>query len=244
MDGDESMNGQGPQNGQLPPNGQVPLNGQLPPNGQFPPNGQLPPNGQFGQQPHGFRPGADPYMQWFSQQQQVYVSEMFCQQQEVLQQQQAANEQQQRAFMEQQEQLLRNVITRINVQAPPTFWTRLRTTSRSSECQCLLNIWHDAAMIEKQIAAVQALDLKPKFSRKQVKSGPAGDRVVQARPDGCVAHECTDCGLVGHKEGYCRSAEKVRKKYVSTKVVKVNTCSVDDRRKYGGCNSTPVQLKK
>ncbi|XP_038119291.1 uncharacterized protein K02A2.6-like [Culex quinquefasciatus] len=66
-----------------------------------------------------------------------------------------------------------------------------------------------------------------------------------ARDCSIKAHECTDCGLVSHKEGYCRSAEKVRKKYVSTKVVKVNTCSVEDRRKYVPVvmNRTSVRLQ-
>ncbi|XP_062713344.1 uncharacterized protein LOC134290257 [Aedes albopictus] len=64
-----------------------------PPSASFPPPGQM-----------------NPYLLWFQQQQQSYVAELFRQQQEMMQQQQS--------FMARQEQLIRSILTSIQVQVP------------------------------------------------------------------------------------------------------------------------------
>ncbi|XP_055604664.1 uncharacterized protein K02A2.6-like [Uranotaenia lowii] len=131
----------------------------------------------------------------------------------------------------------------------------------SEECQRLLNLRHDAAMIEAPAASVKVL-----------RSGKQRARTVNKNPTksfpksacwlcggmhyarDCVHknQKCNDCGKWGHKPGFCQSAAKMRsgrfeqrKGSVAAKVVTVNTCSVKERRKYVkvDLNGTVVRLQ-
>ncbi|XP_062537890.1 uncharacterized protein K02A2.6-like [Armigeres subalbatus] len=144
----------------------------------------------------------------------------------------------------------------------------------SEECQRLLNLRHDTAMIEEHSAAVNALRNKQqrykrgsplKFHQAGEEKSSFGSSSSKTSPETACwlcggmhyARECTyksnkcnDCGKVGHKTGYCRSAMKVkfrrrRPNVASTKVVTVNSCSVQQRRKFVpvGINGSPVRLQ-
>ncbi|XP_062700588.1 uncharacterized protein K02A2.6-like [Aedes albopictus] len=144
----------------------------------------------------------------------------------------------------------------------------------SEECQRLLNLRHDTAMIEEHSTAVNALRTNQqrfksgspsKFHQSGGEKSGSGSSSGKASPEiACwlcggmhYARECSyrtskcsDCGKVGHKTGYCRSAAKVKPRrwkqnVASTKVVTVNSCSVQQRRKYVpvGINGSPVRLQ-
>ncbi|XP_041766349.1 uncharacterized protein K02A2.6-like isoform X2 [Anopheles merus] len=66
------------------------------------------------------------------------------------------------------------------------------------------------------------------------------------------SHVCTDCGRYGHREGYCERANRFQRQdnkrgstQVATRVVNVNMCNVEARRKYVNVliNGTPVKLQ-
>lgn len=98
----------------------------------------------------------------------------------------------------------------------------------SEECQRMLNLRHDAAMIEDQTGCVKAL--KSRYPAKQParsakhgskdgsRSGPSDSKLAcwlcgsnhYARDCPFKSHKCSDCGTVGHKEGYCHSAGKAK----------------------------------
>ncbi|XP_065083395.1 uncharacterized protein K02A2.6-like [Ochlerotatus camptorhynchus] len=409
-----------------------PGNGQQMPTGNVRP---IPQQQQFRNPPPAGQ--VDPYLLWFQQQQQGYVTDLFRQQQEVIRQQQEVMQQQQQAFMAQQEQLIRSIMTSIQVQVPAnpeavldslannikefrydpdsnvTFaaWysryedlfakdanrldggakvrllmrklgmseheryisfilpkapkdfdfavtvkkltslfgaaesvisrryrclqivkqpqedyvtyacrinkscvefelsklseeqfkclvfvcglksdkdadVRMRLLSKieerndvtleqlSEECQRLLNLRHDTAMIEENSMSVKALKTKQyrfkgtspsKFNQSGSEKGSWRASSGKTSPETACwlcggmhyARECTykshkgsDCSQVGHKDGYCRSAAKVkfrrRKPNVAAaKVVTVNSCSVQERRKYVpvGINGLPVRMQ-
>ncbi|XP_065084909.1 uncharacterized protein K02A2.6-like [Ochlerotatus camptorhynchus] len=130
----------------------------------------------------------------------------------------------------------------------------------SEENQRLLNLRHNAAMIEDQTDCVKALKSRQhpgRFPARQPKqgskdgfdsrsnaSGPKSacwlcDANHYARDCSFKNHKCSDCGTVGHKEGYCHSAGKAkfrrsdrRKGNAAAKVVTVNACSATKYRKY------------
>ncbi|XP_065086307.1 uncharacterized protein LOC135708238 [Ochlerotatus camptorhynchus] len=130
----------------------------------------------------------------------------------------------------------------------------------SEECQRLLNLRHDAAMIEDQTGCVKALKSRqhpgrfparqPKQSSKDgfdSRSNVSGPKSAcwlcganhYARDRSFKNHKCSDCGTFGHKEGYCHSAGKAkfrrsdrRKGNAAAKVVTVNVCSATKCRKY------------
>ncbi|KXJ62390.1 hypothetical protein RP20_CCG014126 [Aedes albopictus] len=65
-------------------------------------------------------------------------------------------------------------------------------------------------------------------------------------------HKCSDCGQFGHREGYCESAKprkpghrRFRKPDVSSKVVVVDECSVQQRRRFVsvGLSGTDIRLQ-
>ncbi|XP_055604914.1 uncharacterized protein K02A2.6-like [Uranotaenia lowii] len=101
----------------------------------------------------------------------------------------------------------------------------------SDECQRLLNIKHDAAMIEgaPSSAAVRAIRGKKTFEKRFPKpsfSPPRSSKESGSRPTSpcwncgsmhyardChfIKHKCTNCGQFGHKDGYCSSAKKAKR---------------------------------
>ncbi|XP_055589032.1 uncharacterized protein LOC129741335 [Uranotaenia lowii] len=271
---------------------------------QQPTNGARNPPTSFPQQPF-IRPPvlqqvppsrADPYMQYLQQQQQGYVSELLRQQQEMMRQQQEAMKQQQLAFIQQQEQLMRSMMSSIQVQVPPnpealldslannikefrydldgqiTFaaWyrryedlfekdasrlepaakvrllirklgiaehdrTRLLTKIEerndvtleqiSEECQRLLNLRHDAAMIEAPAASVKVLRSEPKVQ--------------------WLWKVGSQTWILPERSENAKWRFEQRKGSVAAKVVTVNTCSVKERRKYVkvDLNGTVVRLQ-
>ncbi|XP_062557959.1 uncharacterized protein K02A2.6-like [Armigeres subalbatus] len=99
----------------------------------------------------------------------------------------------------------------------------------SEDCQRLLCLKHDTAMIEApQSAAVQFLKKKKKFNKLSPMCNSSGSTGTSAKqkltvpstPCWCCGamhfhrdctykqNKCKDCGLVGHREGYCSSAKK------------------------------------
>ncbi|XP_062704096.1 uncharacterized protein K02A2.6-like [Aedes albopictus] len=122
----------------------------------------------------------------------------------------------------------------------------------------MVNLRHDTEMIENP-ASVNAMRSWKQFKKSPAKfksssssekrSGNSARKPEvlcwlcgaphYARDCSFRNHKCSDCSRTGHKEGYCRSAEKVksgqfnrRKGHVDSKVVTVNACSVQKRRKF------------
>ncbi|XP_062700352.1 uncharacterized protein K02A2.6-like [Aedes albopictus] len=141
----------------------------------------------------------------------------------------------------------------------------------SEECQRLFNLKHDSAMIESQ-APYSEVQAVRKFGGKRFgkhdRESPrrfSSDAVQRpsyacwlcgalhyARDCSYRKHKCSDCGQVGHREGYCESAKyrrpgskKKKKKGVSTKVVVVDVCSVQQRRRFVsvGLSGTDIRLQ-
>ncbi|XP_055639968.1 uncharacterized protein LOC129777619 [Toxorhynchites rutilus septentrionalis] len=126
----------------------------------------------------------------------------------------------------------------------------------SEGCQRLLNLKHDNAMIESQPTQVNTI--RHQYRRKQfvrreqsIPKPASGSKEKPqtpcwfcgafhfARDCGFKSHKCSDCGQFGHREGYCNSAKKARgsmrrrkKLNVASRVVKVNECSVQKRRRF------------
>lgn len=127
----------------------------------------------------------------------------------------------------------------------------------SEECQRLFNLKHDSAMIEapspyNQVQAVRKFGGK-RFDKRdrEAQTHFSSDAVKKptypcwlcgalhyARDCSYKNHKCSDCGQFGHREGYCESAKsrkpgsKRKKRVVSTKVVVVDVCSVQQRRRF------------
>ncbi|XP_062708834.1 uncharacterized protein K02A2.6-like [Aedes albopictus] len=100
----------------------------------------------------------------------------------------------------------------------------------SDECQRLLNIKHDTAMIESASSSAAVQSLKKQDGKKNYRSerGSAESRSSPqkgARPTtpcwNCGAmhysrdcpfknNRCKECGQTGHKDGYCSSAKKIK----------------------------------
>ncbi|XP_055522486.1 uncharacterized protein K02A2.6-like [Wyeomyia smithii] len=130
----------------------------------------------------------------------------------------------------------------------------------STECQRLMNLRHDTAMIESGSNSVNVISGKHQKFRKQTKqesfpkrSPPANEK---KRPSGpcwncglmhfsrdCTFknHQCAECKRYGHKAGYCGSAQKTSRPNfkrmsqrvpVDTKTVEVSVGVVQDRRKF------------
>ncbi|XP_055623649.1 uncharacterized protein K02A2.6-like [Toxorhynchites rutilus septentrionalis] len=101
----------------------------------------------------------------------------------------------------------------------------------SDECQRLLNLRHDTAMIEaaSSSTAVQAVRRK-QFDGKHSRAGRGSPESRSSNQRGAglaapcwncgamhysrdcpfIRHRCKDCGQMGHKDGYCASAKKVK----------------------------------
>lgn len=132
----------------------------------------------------------------------------------------------------------------------------------STECQRLLNLRHDAAMIEGSGSSVNAIKRQQRFQmRSSSKQGSSPKSQFSSstakRPSGpcwncggahysrdCSfkSHQCSDCNRYGHKEGYCASSKKPaphrqfkRKSQnitVETKTVTVSVDVVRGRRRF------------
>lgn len=129
----------------------------------------------------------------------------------------------------------------------------------SDECQRILNIKHDTAMIESAAssssAAVHAVKRNQQFGKRSFRpnneAAPRSTKPTGKTPGSpcwncgsmhfswdCpfAKHRCRDCGQVGHKDGYCSSARKSSKpgqrssRPVETKSVVVR--NVKKRRKF------------
>ncbi|XP_058817025.1 uncharacterized protein K02A2.6-like [Topomyia yanbarensis] len=140
----------------------------------------------------------------------------------------------------------------------------------SEECQRLYNLKHDSAMIESaapynQVQAIQKFGGKRLGERDrespQLSSSATGRKPSYpcwlcgalhfVRDSSYDNHKCSDCGQVGHREGYCDSAKsrkpgsRRKKRDVSAKVVVVDVCSVEQRRRFVsvGLSGTDIRLQ-
>ncbi|XP_055542990.1 uncharacterized protein K02A2.6-like [Wyeomyia smithii] len=128
----------------------------------------------------------------------------------------------------------------------------------SEESQRLVNLRHDNAMIEctsnfGHVNAVKQFNgrrfrksgyVAAKTDASENKNKPKSQcwfcgSLHYARDCTFRSHKCSDCGQMGHREGYCSSAKKSRgaarkrgKYSVTSKVVTVNLCSVESRRRF------------
>ncbi|XP_053686267.1 uncharacterized protein K02A2.6-like [Sabethes cyaneus] len=130
----------------------------------------------------------------------------------------------------------------------------------SSECKRLMNLRHDTAMIENTANAVNVIKKQQPFRKRQQYSGertpksevnrnashsrdkrePASPcwncgMMHYARDCSFKKHRCTECNRFGHKEGYCSTSQKSRRRQfrrksnsitVSTKIVSASTGTV------------------
>ncbi|XP_058816916.1 uncharacterized protein K02A2.6-like [Topomyia yanbarensis] len=140
----------------------------------------------------------------------------------------------------------------------------------SEECQRLYNLKHDSAMIESaapynQVQAIQKFGGK-RLGERDRESPQLSSSATGRKPSYpcwlCGAlhfvrdcsydnHKCSDCGQVGHREGYCDSAKsrkpgsRRKKRDVSAKVVVVDVCSVEQRRRFVsvGLSGTDIRLQ-
>ncbi|XP_055623717.1 uncharacterized protein K02A2.6-like [Toxorhynchites rutilus septentrionalis] len=140
----------------------------------------------------------------------------------------------------------------------------------SKECQRLYNLKHDSAMIESPSTYDQVQSIR-KFGGKRYEKRdrespkhPSSD--TDRKPNSPCwfcggfhyvrdcrykSHKCSECGQFGHREGYCASAKprktgrRRRKQPVSAKVVVVDVCSVQQRRRYVsvGFSGTKIRLQ-
>ncbi|XP_055543004.1 uncharacterized protein K02A2.6-like [Wyeomyia smithii] len=140
----------------------------------------------------------------------------------------------------------------------------------SEKCQRLDNLKHDSAMIESPTTYNQVQAIRKFGGRRHDKR----DRQSPKRPSSDTGkkpnspcwfcggfhyvrdcsyknHKCVDCSQTGHREGYCQSAKfrkagsRRKRQPVSTKVVAVDVCSVEQRRKFVtvGLFGTDIRLQ-
>ncbi|XP_035901058.1 uncharacterized protein K02A2.6-like [Anopheles stephensi] len=128
----------------------------------------------------------------------------------------------------------------------------------AADCQRLMRVKADSAMIatdaSERVHAVQAKGSRHFYRNntdRHPKSGPRSETSKPRTPcwlcgalhwtRECTyrANKCRDCGRTGHREGFCSSAHrrKARPRFdhrraVSSRVVRVNVCSVQQNRKY------------
>ena len=124
----------------------------------------------------------------------------------------------------------------------------------SEECQRLINLKHDNAMIESATSFDQVNQVRQRQdgnrNRRDQPSSRSEANNTKRKPDKpcwfCGAfhyvrdcpyknRQCPDCDRYGHRQGYCASAKKQKrggKHSVASKVVVVNMCSVQSRRKF------------
>ncbi|XP_053691563.1 uncharacterized protein K02A2.6-like [Sabethes cyaneus] len=149
----------------------------------------------------------------------------------------------------------------------------------SSECKRLMNLRHDTAMIENTANAVNVIKKQKPFRKRQQYCGkrtpksevnrnashsrdkrePASPcwncgMMHYARDCSFKKHRCSECNRFGHKEGYCSTSQKSRRRQfrrksnsitVSTQIVSASVNTVQHRRKFLSVqlNGVPVRLQ-
>ncbi|XP_038119374.1 uncharacterized protein K02A2.6-like [Culex quinquefasciatus] len=133
--------------------------------------------------------------------------------------------------------------------------------SLAEECQRLLNLKRDTAMLERTKPTVSAVKQPPR-----TKNAPPAQQPAETPNSPCwrcgemhyskncpfIQHECKSCKKVGHREGYCacfnsKSGRK-KKKQTTAKaqgIYSVNQVSIADRRKFVTVelNGMPARLQ-
>ncbi|XP_058122771.1 uncharacterized protein K02A2.6-like [Anopheles ziemanni] len=135
----------------------------------------------------------------------------------------------------------------------------------SAECQRMTNLRQDSAMIE-QDRSEQVLSVQRSAYRPHRASSPQKNTNSTSKPSRpcwlCGAlhwsrectfktHTCTQCGAVGHREGYCKQQHKKGQrrqerrfpKRAHTRSVMVNVCSIHHRRKYLNVAINGIQIR-
>ncbi|XP_058448854.1 uncharacterized protein K02A2.6-like [Malaya genurostris] len=129
----------------------------------------------------------------------------------------------------------------------------------SEDCQRLLCLKRDTAMIESSVStsSVNFIKRKHQFSKRQHKppvetDGPNKSKNIPSTPcwycggmhfvRDCThrSHKCKDCGNIGHREGYCFSAKRNFKtsrnrkhpESLKTKTVNLRINTVDQKRRF------------
>lgn len=129
------------------------------------------------------------------------------------------------------------------------------------ECQLLINLKNDTAMIENPLApAVQAIkgnNKRHKFYRKPYNERYSSKQQQQqqqrtspntpcwncgalhyAKYCGYQQHKCTSCQQTGHKDGYCSSAKRARRgshskqQQFSTRTISASINSIQSKRRF------------
>ncbi|XP_053699240.1 uncharacterized protein K02A2.6-like [Sabethes cyaneus] len=140
----------------------------------------------------------------------------------------------------------------------------------SEDCQRLMCLKRDTAMIESTpTSTVQYIGRKQQFSNRPAKpsvhSGSSAETIPATPCWYCGAmhfvkdcnyksHECEECGIIGHREGYCSSVKQNRKathrkrqqpERYETKAVNLSLNAANNRRRYvqSQLNGVEVQLQ-
>uniref|UniRef100_A0AAG5DQM8 Reverse transcriptase domain-containing protein n=1 Tax=Anopheles atroparvus TaxID=41427 RepID=A0AAG5DQM8_ANOAO len=121
----------------------------------------------------------------------------------------------------------------------------------TAECQRIINLRHDSAMIERETTEkVYAVhhrnqhhrhDIPKRFSTTSNPSSPCWlcGSLHWARDCTYRSHKCTQCGKIGHKEGHCKTCQTRKKnsrqfqrRRMNARTVIVDVHNVQQRRKY------------
>ncbi|XP_040158056.1 uncharacterized protein K02A2.6-like [Anopheles arabiensis] len=135
----------------------------------------------------------------------------------------------------------------------------------AAECQRIKSLKVDSAMIgtesRERVLAVHGAGMQSNQRYHRSGTQPANFRKQKSSDSGASAkpskpcwlcgelhwsrdckfksHKCSNCGKIGHREGFCRTSGPIRRqrnfrkhRQVTSRVVTVNICRVNDRRKY------------
>ncbi|XP_062556637.1 uncharacterized protein K02A2.6-like [Armigeres subalbatus] len=128
----------------------------------------------------------------------------------------------------------------------------------ADECQRLINLKRDTAMVEKHSSTEQAVCAITRTNPSRFTSSDEPNDVPRSPCWRCgemhyskycffVNHECHTCKKIGHKEGYCACFEKpikkqkdkrFKQKFQAQGVFTVNQVKLSDRRKVGCSDSS------
>uniref|UniRef100_A0AAG5DR23 Reverse transcriptase domain-containing protein n=1 Tax=Anopheles atroparvus TaxID=41427 RepID=A0AAG5DR23_ANOAO len=134
----------------------------------------------------------------------------------------------------------------------------------SAECQRMTNLRQDSAMIERD-RSEQVLSVQRSFHRPHRPSHHTNEKRADKPSRPCwlcgslhwtrectfKTHTCTQCGSVGHREGFCKQQrsrkQHHRKKYLPRRAnmrsVTVNVNSLRHRRKFLSCTINGIQIR-
>ncbi|XP_058822868.1 uncharacterized protein K02A2.6-like [Topomyia yanbarensis] len=139
----------------------------------------------------------------------------------------------------------------------------------AEECQRLLNLKHDNAMIESatcfgQVNVIKQRSSDKRFNKRDQPSSKPAANDTRKKPDTpcwfCGAfhyvrdctfknHKCSECKQFGHREGYCNSSKKSQRSSrkgnhsVASKMVVVNVCNVQKRRRFVSVTLDGTQVR-